>query len=94
MRVDATVGHSIFQLLLTITVITTDPNEVVHPMRDRMPVIKKCVSHHLAERDNLGHTPFCLAAEVPVLTQVPNRILRIQNRYRCICGRLFFDRGV
>jgi hypothetical protein len=25
--------------LLTFTIITTDPNEVVHPMRDRMPVI-------------------------------------------------------
>jgi putative SOS response-associated peptidase YedK len=48
MRVDATVGHSIFRLLLTITMITPDPNEVVHPMRDRMPVIKKCVSHHLS----------------------------------------------
>jgi putative SOS response-associated peptidase YedK len=25
--------------LLTLTVITTDPNEVVRPMHDRMPVI-------------------------------------------------------
>jgi putative SOS response-associated peptidase YedK len=25
--------------LLTLTVITTDPNEVVQPMHDRMPVI-------------------------------------------------------
>jgi putative SOS response-associated peptidase YedK len=38
MRVDATVGHSVFGLL-TVTVITTDPNEVVQPMHDRMPVI-------------------------------------------------------